>query len=63
MQCNYIVIFFCNSCLVESLKFNVRFHPDTAVGSLAAEILKGVGCQDGTGTQSSSEASLPVHLM
>ncbi|KAK3572051.1 hypothetical protein QTP86_022280 [Hemibagrus guttatus] len=40
-----------------------RSQPDTAVGSLAAEILKGVGYQDGTGTKSTSEASLPMHLM
>ncbi|KAB5586804.1 hypothetical protein PHYPO_G00005730 [Pangasianodon hypophthalmus] len=40
-----------------------RSHPDTAVGSLAAEILKGVTYQNGTETKSTSEASLPMHLM
>ncbi|XP_017329520.1 serine/threonine-protein kinase ULK4 isoform X1 [Ictalurus punctatus] len=42
--------------VLQNLAHGNRSQPDTAVGSLAAEILKAVGCQDRTGT-------IPMHLM
>ncbi|XP_060726102.1 serine/threonine-protein kinase ULK4 [Tachysurus vachellii] len=43
--------------VLQKLARGNRSQPDTAVGSLSAEILKGVKCQDGTGTKSTSDLS------
>ncbi|GAA6099554.1 serine/threonine-protein kinase ULK4 isoform X1 [Tachysurus ichikawai] len=43
--------------VLQKLARGNRSQPNTAVGSLAAEILKGVKCQDGTGTKSTSDLS------